>query len=256
MTFQKIILLLIALFYTTIGFGQVQASDTLFYKNDGSACVKGEEAYYKLYFQEPNIKKVTEKTFYKNHAVRTISYFKNEKLIKKTDSSLAFYENGSLHWTQHYDQEGNPLYLKQLHLNGTIKRIEKYNKGQLSKRKKYDENGKRVRFTKFQKSPTYKGGYERMIAYLNRTIRYPAQAKDLNEHGTVIVSFIVTKDGKVEKPIIEKSIHPLLDQEALRVVGIMRQWSPGRINDQKINTRMSIPITFGLPNAGDEIPNN
>jgi len=228
-------------------------SDTMFFKEDGSACLKETANYYKLYFQESKSNKVTEKTFFINNNLRSISYFQNEKLIKKTDSSQAYYPNGLVHWTLYYDEKGNPILLKQLHKNGSVKRLEKYKNGQFVKGKKYDENGKRVRFTKFQRPPTYKGGYQRMIAYLNRTIHYPARAKDLKENGTVIVSFIVTKEGKVEKPIVEKSVHKLLDEEALRVVRIMKQWTPGTLNDQKVNTRLSIPITFGLPDAEESL---
>jgi TonB family protein len=230
-------------------FGSLPAQDTLYFNADANPCSKNQAEYYKIYFQESGEGRIVEKTFYLTDTLRSVRFFQTATLRKKIDTSQSFYKNGKLNWTIIYDNAGKTLSLKQLHRNGKIKRLEFYKDGELTKGKKYDSEGKRVRFTKLQRSPTYRGGYQRMIDFLNRNIQYPAQAKDLNQHGTVIVSFIVTKAGKVEKARIEKSIHPLLDTEALRVVEIMKRWVAGSLDDKKVNTRLSIPITFGLPDA-------
>jgi protein TonB len=225
-------------------YSQVGDTDTSYFDSEGYPCEKLEAEYYKMYFQESTERIILQKTFYLNHILRSTTYFQNEKLSKKVDSSQFFYTNGNLNYTTYFDKNGNPKLLKQFYSNGKIKRIETYKNGQFVRGKKFDESGKRERFTKLQRMPAYKGGYKSMIAYLNKNISYPPQAKELNFHGTVIVSFIVTKEGSVLHPEIEKSAHPMLDKEALRVVKSMKHWRPGTIDEKKINSRISIPITF------------
>ena len=233
---------------------QFVESDTLFYNNEGNSVQRTHANYYKIFLHYNGSNRVTKKTFYSNHSIRSITHFSNKKLLNKVDTAKAFYEGGHLHWLISYNEKGETTYLKQLYENGRTKRVEFYKNGKLIKRKKYNKKGLRIRFTRFNQAPTYKGGYQRMIYYLNRTIQYPEQARALNISGTVIISFIVTKDGKVEQPKIERSVHPMLDEEALRVVRLMEQWVAGKMNDKKVNTRMSIPITFGKPMAEDHIP--
>lgn len=61
--------------------------------------------------------------------------------------------------------------------------------------------------------------------------------------GTVYVLFIVGTNGRVESPIVQKSVHPVLDKAALNAV---RQWKfePGRRNGEVVRFRMRVPITF------------
>ncbi len=233
---------------------QSNGLDTLFYKSTGEATKRTDANYYKVFFQEKGLQRITERTFYINDEIRTITHFANEQLTKKMDSSHSFFQNGKLHWVAFYDHNGQMVYLKQLHPNGQLKRIEFYKQGQFIKGKKYNAKGKRVRFSRFQQPAKYNGGYKRMIAFLNRNIRYPQQAQDQNISGTVYVSFIVNTDGSVQNPKIERSVHPLLNEEALRVVGIMKQWIPARTNDKAVNARIRIPITFGKPLAEQNIP--
>ena len=64
--------------------------------------------------------------------------------------------------------------------------------------------------------------------------------------GKVVVSFIVAKDGAIIEPKIETSIHPLLDNEALRVIKMMPKWRPGKAKGKVCETKISIPIVFQI----------
>jgi TonB family protein len=95
--------------------------------------------------------------------------------------------------------------------------------------------------------PEFKGGFDAMVNYLVTNIKYPEDAKKNNIQGTVFVSFIVMKNGKVEDVSILKGVNPDLDNEALRVVKGMPDWNPGRNDDGKIvNVRFNLPIKFAL----------
>ncbi len=77
-------------------------------------------------------------------------------------------------------------------------------------------------------------------------LRYPEEAVLNGIQGTVQVNFIIDKDGKVRDVNVAKSVDPLLDAEAVRVVSASPKWRPGRLRGEKVNTSMTIPIEFRL----------
>lgn len=61
--------------------------------------------------------------------------------------------------------------------------------------------------------------------------------------GTVYILFVVDPSGRVENPIVQRQVHPVLDRAALAAV---KQWrfEPGRRNGEAVGFRMRVPITF------------
>ena len=66
--------------------------------------------------------------------------------------------------------------------------------------------------------PNFPGGQGELMKYLRNNIKYPAEAQKNKIEGRVIVGFVVDKKGRVVNPMVERSVHPLLDAEALRVI--------------------------------------
>lgn len=64
--------------------------------------------------------------------------------------------------------------------------------------------------------------------------------------GKILVSFIVSTSGKVENKFIFKSVHPLLDEEALRVIGLMPDWEPAFQNGKHVKGYFIQPINFAV----------
>ena len=64
--------------------------------------------------------------------------------------------------------------------------------------------------------------------------------------GRVIVQFVVDKDGSVMDAKVVRSIDPLLDKEALRVINLMPKWKPGKNQGEAVRIRYTIPVTFKL----------
>ena len=54
------------------------------------------------------------------------------------------------------------------------------------------------------------------------------------------------KDGSITKPAVVRSLHPLLDAEALRVVAAMPKWSPGMTMGKKVEVKYNLPVSFKL----------
>ena len=103
-----------------------------------------------------------------------------------------------------------------------------------------------------EQMPQFPGGTTAMMQYLSENIRYPEEAHKNNIQGRVIVTFVVRKDGSISDAKIMRSVHPLLDAEALRVVYAMPKWNPGIQNDEPVNVKYTVPITFRL--KGEDKP--
>ncbi|MBL7804110.1 MAG: TonB family protein [Saprospiraceae bacterium] len=94
--------------------------------------------------------------------------------------------------------------------------------------------------------PEFPGGNEALSMYLRLLLRYPPKARENNIQGTVLVSFVVEKNGDMTNVRLEQSVDPDIDKEALRVVNRMPGWKPGRIDDVPVRVLFTLPITFRL----------
>lgn len=98
--------------------------------------------------------------------------------------------------------------------------------------------------------PEFPGGTAAMLGYLAQNIRYPAESREKNIQGRVIISFTIDKEGYIKDAEVVKSVDPTLDAEALRVISAMPQWIPGKQKGEPVNVRFAVPINFRL-DSGD-----
>ncbi len=101
-------------------------------------------------------------------------------------------------------------------------------------------------FDVVEQMPEFPGGAVAMMEYLSKNVRYPAEAYKKNIQGRVIATFVVEKDGSIADARVVRSIDPLLDAEALRVVNAMPQWTPGMHRGKAVRVKYTLPITFKL----------
>jgi TonB family protein len=83
----------------------------------------------------------------------------------------------------------------------------------------------------------------------NHNLMWPIPQMDAE--GTVLISFVIKKDGSVNNVKIEKGLHPAFDEEAKRVIESMPDWEPGEINSNKVDVKFYIPIVFGIKKFED-----
>jgi len=100
--------------------------------------------------------------------------------------------------------------------------------------------------------PSFPGGPAELMKWLSSHVQYPAIAIDICIQGTVIVAFIVEPDGSVSNAKLVRSVDPSIDQEALRLVGQMPKWNPGKRAGIPVRVRYCLPIKFKL---GESKPN-
>ncbi|WP_311140358.1 M56 family metallopeptidase [Porphyromonas endodontalis] len=94
--------------------------------------------------------------------------------------------------------------------------------------------------------PQFPGGNDNLFLWLAEEVRYPKEAEEKSIEGRVLVHFVVEKDGSVSSPTIMQSVDPLLDAEALRVVGRMPKWTPGKLKGKVVRVSFTLPILFKL----------
>ena len=94
--------------------------------------------------------------------------------------------------------------------------------------------------------PAFPGGENEMMKFLGNNLKYPERAKDADAQGTVLISFVVDKEGHISNPIIKRGIGFGCEEEAIRVIQKMPTWSPGKMNGQTVNVEYVLPIRFTL----------
>lgn len=62
----------------------------------------------------------------------------------------------------------------------------------------------------------------------------------------MIISFVVENDGSISHVKVTKSVDPILDREAMRVVESMPEWIPGKQNGECVRVKYSVPVVFRL----------
>lgn len=95
--------------------------------------------------------------------------------------------------------------------------------------------------------PKYPGGEAELFAYLSSNAIYPREARKQWIEGTVYVSFIIEKDGAVSTVKLVRGVHPLLDEEAMRLVGSLERWTPGTHYGRPVRVQFVMPVKFSMP---------
>jgi TonB family protein len=95
-------------------------------------------------------------------------------------------------------------------------------------------------------SPHYAGGNARLKKLMTDSMNYPIEAEKQGIGGTVKVVFAVDTFGNIMSAKIQKGIRDDIDKEALRLVGLLKEWTPGTINGKKSVHYLVLPITFNM----------
>lgn len=104
-----------------------------------------------------------------------------------------------------------------------------------------------VVFRVVEKMPKFPGGQRALFKYLAETVKYPILAQENKIQGTVIVSFVINKDGSiVDVEVAKSSGDARLDKEAVRVIKSMPKWIPGKNRGKVVRVKYTVPINFRL----------
>jgi TonB family protein len=101
-------------------------------------------------------------------------------------------------------------------------------------------------FVVVEEMPEFKEGSDAMVSWIVSNLKYPADALKNKITGKVLVNFMVTRAGKIKNVAVSKSVSPLLDAEAIRVISSMPDWKPGSQAGKLVDVQMQVPVEFKL----------
>ena len=147
--------------------------------------------------------------------------------IFPTYQRKCFYPSGAIQWEESYD--------------GKKRTVTCFNeKGKIIKNPKQ-------KLAPYMTHPAFPGGQEELFSFLSNNVHYPAECQEKGIQGRVICQFVVDFDGTVKDVSVVKSGgHPLLDQEAMRVLNAMPRWQPGTMRGKPIRVQHTLPVNFRL----------
>lgn len=87
---------------------------------------------------------------------------------------------------------------------------------------------------------------EKMLQFIYGNIKYPAIARENGVEGMVVIKFVVEKDGSITQAEVVRDIGAGCGQEALRVVGLMPKWEPGKQRGRAVRVQFNLPVKFKL----------
>lgn len=94
--------------------------------------------------------------------------------------------------------------------------------------------------------PQFPGGKEALDKFIAKNLRYPKDAYKQKIDGTVVVSFIVSREGDISGLSVISSLHPSLDSEARRLVRSMPKFIPAKVDEVNVNASCLLYIEFDL----------
>ena len=110
----------------------------------------------------------------------------------------------------------------------------------------YDTNNNDEVYTIVDQMPVFPGGKgdAGIGLFIAQNTIYPPMALDNDIEGKVYVKFIVDKRGKVRDVEIAKGADPILNQEALRVVNKLPDFTPGMQDGKPVKVQYVVPLNF------------
>ena len=85
-----------------------------------------------------------------------------------------------------------------------------------------------------------------MKEWVYQYLKYPQSAMVNGIQGTVMVQFVIDKDGSVTDVKVVKSVDEELDAEALKVIQASPKWKAGKVGGQKVRASITLPVEFRL----------
>ena len=101
-------------------------------------------------------------------------------------------------------------------------------------------------FQVVEEMPEFPGGMAECMKWLSKNMKYPTISQENGVQGRVIVQFVVNRDGSIVDATVARGVDPYLDKEALRVVGQMPKWKPGKQRGKEVRVKYTLPVMFRL----------
>ena len=99
-------------------------------------------------------------------------------------------------------------------------------------------------YTYVAEMPKFIGGSDSLQAFVRRNLHYPSLQPADRRSGTVHLRYVVDTAGNVAQVQLTKSMGPVFDDEAVRVVRSLPPFTPGRQNNEAVAVLLEIAVDF------------
>ena len=94
---------------------------------------------------------------------------------------------------------------------------------------------------------------KKLLEFIYENINYPPTARENAIQGTIVVQFVVERDGNISSAKVVREIGGGCGDEALRIIDLMQKmpqkWIPGKQRGRPVRVMFNLPIKFQLKNA-------
>lgn len=102
-------------------------------------------------------------------------------------------------------------------------------------------------FVIVEEMPQFPGGEKAMHEFIQKNLIYPESARKKKIEATVLINFVIDKEGKIRNPRVMNSPDESLREEAIRIIKLMPDWISGKQGGKAVPVFYTIPIKFKLP---------
>ena len=92
----------------------------------------------------------------------------------------------------------------------------------------------------------YPGGDDSLRSFLRNNLVYPQKCVEDSIDGCVLLHLLISRTGKIDTVKVLRTVHPLIDQEAVRVVRLIDYWIPAVSNGAHTDSWFTLPVKFKI----------
>lgn len=97
--------------------------------------------------------------------------------------------------------------------------------------------------------PSFQGGdLNTFRNWVQSNVGFPQIALENGIQGTVVLSFVIEKDGSLTNIQVLRTPDRSLSEEASRVLAKSPKWSPGKQRNQVVRVKYTLPVDFRVQN--------
>ncbi len=145
--------------------------------------------------------------------------------------------------------------------NGTLRRKDIFSKGEMVEQACFSISGQDTTYYPYFYSPLFPGceqienkpfiaiqrcSNQKMFSFIQENLRYPDAARIYGKQGTVLLSFIVKKDGSLKDPLLLEDISEEIAHECMKLFRRFPDWIPGKKDGVVSDVYFEIPLVFQL----------
>ncbi len=173
----------------------------------------------------------------------------SDSMIKINDSitvNVSWFDNGNPSATGYYIKSKKSGKWNYFHKNGKLAAVEMNENDKVTEVEYFNEDGSPLSDTSLAtREGSFKGGLKKWKQYLLDKIYWPSNYKLVNSNTvTVVVSFIINEEGKVEGAYVSTPFNEIFDEIALDVINKSPLWLPTIDHNRKVKQHLRQPLTF------------